>query len=159
MNQNPAKKPAKQSVSTYCYQCVAGPDLLSVQVEDGVATEVIPNFKAAEVHPAGGKICLKAYGLIHKTYNPRRVKTPMKRTNPRKGRGEDPGGVRGHGAAHDRAVRVDQDHLTEPARDGDDRCRIMVLGFPGCRRLPPIGEESGLVGQGRQVADPDQVTG
>ncbi len=89
MSQNPTKK----SVSTYCYQCVAGPDLLSVQVEDGVATEVTPNFKAAEVHPAGGKICVKAYGLIHKTYNPRRVKTPMKRTNPRKGRGEDPGFV------------------------------------------------------------------
>ena len=25
---------------TYCYQCVAGPDLLTVKVEDGVATEV-----------------------------------------------------------------------------------------------------------------------
>jgi phenylacetyl-CoA:acceptor oxidoreductase len=25
-------------VPTYCYQCVAGPDLLTVQVCDGVAT-------------------------------------------------------------------------------------------------------------------------
>ncbi|MCC6193037.1 MAG: molybdopterin-dependent oxidoreductase, partial [Burkholderiales bacterium] len=78
---------------TYCYQCVAGPDLLTVKVVDGVATEVEPNFCAADVHPGGGKVCVKAYGLVQKTYNPNRVTTPMKRTNPKKGRGEDPGFV------------------------------------------------------------------
>jgi len=80
-------------VPTYCYQCVAGPDLLCVKVEDGVATEVEPNFGAASVHPGGGKVCVKAYGLVQKTYNPNRVLSPMKRSNPRKGRGEDPGFV------------------------------------------------------------------
>lgn len=78
---------------TYCYQCVAGPDLLNVTVEDGVATEVEPNFKAADIHPGAGKVCVKAYGLVQKTYNPHRIKTPMKRTNPKKGRKEDPGFV------------------------------------------------------------------
>ncbi|MBN8478937.1 MAG: molybdopterin-dependent oxidoreductase [Burkholderiales bacterium] len=77
-------------VPTYCYQCVAGPDLLTVKVVDGVATEVEPNFCAAGIHPGGGKVCVKAYGLVQKTYHPNRVLTPMKRTNPRKGRGEDP---------------------------------------------------------------------
>ncbi|HEX6386690.1 MAG TPA: molybdopterin-dependent oxidoreductase [Anaerolineae bacterium] len=80
-------------VPTYCYQCVAGPDLLTVKVEDGVATEVEPNFAAADVHPAGGTVCVKAYGLVQKTYNPHRIRTPMKRTNFRKGRNEDPGFV------------------------------------------------------------------
>ncbi|MDO8419157.1 MAG: molybdopterin-dependent oxidoreductase, partial [Rubrivivax sp.] len=80
-------------VPTYCYQCVAGPDLLTVKVEDGVATEVEPNFCAAAVHPGGGKVCVKAFGLIQKTYNPHRVLAPMKRTNPKKGRDEDPGFV------------------------------------------------------------------
>jgi phenylacetyl-CoA:acceptor oxidoreductase len=80
-------------VPTYCYQCVAGPDLLTVKVVDGVATEVEPNFCAASVHPGGGKVCVKAYGLVQKTYNPHRVRSPMKRTNPAKGRGEDPGFV------------------------------------------------------------------
>jgi len=80
-------------VPTYCYQCVAGPDLLTVKVCDGVATEVEPNFAAASVHPAGGKVCVKAYGLVQKTYHPDRVLTPMKRTNPKKGRDEDPGFV------------------------------------------------------------------
>jgi phenylacetyl-CoA:acceptor oxidoreductase len=79
--------------ATYCYQCVAGPDLLTVKVEDGVATEVEPNFGAARVHPGGGKICVKAYGLVQKLYNPNRVLSPMKRTNPKKGRNQDPGFV------------------------------------------------------------------
>ncbi len=83
----------RSQVSTYCYQCVAGPDLLKVEIEDGVATQVMPNISAAEVHPAGGKVCVKAFGLIQKTYNPNRILTPMKRSNPRKGRDQDPGFV------------------------------------------------------------------
>ena len=82
-----------KNVATYCYQCVAGPDLYNIRVENGVATEVEPNFDAAKVHPAGGRICVKAYGLVQKTYNPNRITTPMKRTNPNKGRDEDPGFV------------------------------------------------------------------
>ena len=81
------------NVPTYCYQCVAGPDLLTVKVEQGVATKIEPNFCAANVHPGGGKVCVKAYGLVQKTYNPNRVLTPMKRSNPKKGRNEDPGFV------------------------------------------------------------------
>src|SRR5512139_3383982 len=84
---------ATRKLATYCYQCVAGPDLLQVKVVDGVATEVEPNFGACDVHPAGGKCCVKAYGLVQKTYNPNRVLQPMKRTNPKKGRDQDPGFV------------------------------------------------------------------
>jgi phenylacetyl-CoA:acceptor oxidoreductase len=80
-------------VPTYCYQCVAGPDLLTVKVCEGAATAVEPNFAAASVHPGAGKVCVKAYGLVQKTYHPGRVLQPMKRTNPRKGRDEDPGFV------------------------------------------------------------------
>jgi phenylacetyl-CoA:acceptor oxidoreductase len=78
-------------IPVYCYQCVAGPDLLKVVVRDGVAVGVEPNHDVADVHPAGGKVCVRAYGLVHKLYNPARVTTPMRRTNPRKGRHEDPG--------------------------------------------------------------------
>jgi len=31
-------------VPTYCYQCVAGPDLLTVKVVDGVATIIDPSL-------------------------------------------------------------------------------------------------------------------
>ena len=85
--------PVVERIPVYCYQCVAGPDLLKVVVRDGVAVGVEPNHDVAEVHPACGKVCVRAYGLIHKLYNPARVTTPMRRTNPRKGRHEDPGWV------------------------------------------------------------------
>ncbi len=77
----------------YCYQCVAGPDLLRVEEEDGIAVRVESNYAANGTHPGGGRVCVKAYGLIQKTYNPNRVPQPMKRTNPLKGREHDPGFV------------------------------------------------------------------
>jgi phenylacetyl-CoA:acceptor oxidoreductase len=80
----------KREVPAYCYQCVAGPDLMKVEVEDGVATRITSNFDIRDEHPGGGRVCVKAYGLIQKTYNPSRVRQPMRRTNPRKGRDEDP---------------------------------------------------------------------
>lgn len=83
----------KRKVPTYCFQCFNGPDMLTVEVVDGVATRVEPNFGAKGVHPADGKVCVKPYGLIQKLYNPNRILKPMKRTNPRKGRHEDPGWV------------------------------------------------------------------
>jgi phenylacetyl-CoA:acceptor oxidoreductase len=82
---------AERKVPAYCYQCVAGPDLLKVVVRDGVAVGVEPNHDVAAVHPGCGRVCVRAYGLVHKLYNPARVRTPMRRTNPRKGRHEDPG--------------------------------------------------------------------
>jgi phenylacetyl-CoA:acceptor oxidoreductase len=82
---------AVEKVPVYCYQCVAGPDLLKVRVEDGVAVGVEPNGDLADIHPACGKVCVRAYGLIQKLYNPARIQSPMRRTNPRKGRHEDPG--------------------------------------------------------------------
>jgi phenylacetyl-CoA:acceptor oxidoreductase len=83
--------PTVEKVPVYCYQCVAGPDLLKVVVRDGVAVGVEPNGDVADEHPAGGKVCVRAYSLVQKLYNPARVRTPLKRTNPRKGRDESPG--------------------------------------------------------------------
>jgi phenylacetyl-CoA:acceptor oxidoreductase len=80
-----------ESVSSYCFQCVAGPDLMKVDVVDGVPVQIRPNGSAAAVHPAHGKVCVKAFGLIQKTNNPHRVTRPMIRTNPKKGRDQDPG--------------------------------------------------------------------
>ncbi len=81
----------RDRVWSYCYQCVAGPDLLEVDIRDGIPDQVRPNDRAADIHPAGGKVCVKAFGLIQKTHNPNRILTPMMRTNPKKGRHEDPG--------------------------------------------------------------------
>ena len=89
----PPKIKDRKKVPVYCYQCVAGPDLMKVEVEDGIATRIESNYDISDRHPGGGRVCVKAYGLIQKTYNPNRVRQPMKRTNPKKGRGEDPGFV------------------------------------------------------------------
>ena len=83
----------KKQVRMYCYQCVAGPDLLKVEVENGVATRIESNWDICDQHPGGGRVCVRAYGLIQKTYNPNRVRQPMRRTNPKKGRDQDPGFV------------------------------------------------------------------
>ncbi len=88
-----AKIKDKTKVPVYCYQCVSGPDLMRVEVEDGVATRVESNYDISAEHPGGGRVCVKAYGLIQKTYNPNRVSQPMKRTNPQKGREHEPGFV------------------------------------------------------------------
>lgn len=85
--------PNRKKVPMFCKQCVQGPDLMKVVVEDGVAVAVEPNLDVEAEHPAGGRVCVKAYGVIQKTYNPHRIKQPMKRTNPKKGRHEDPGFV------------------------------------------------------------------
>ncbi|MDP6182392.1 MAG: molybdopterin-dependent oxidoreductase, partial [Gammaproteobacteria bacterium] len=80
-----------EKIATYCFQCVNGPDLLKVEVRDGVATGIEPNFDLMGEHPADGKVCVKPYGHVQKLYNPHRILKPMRRTNPRKGRDEDPG--------------------------------------------------------------------
>ncbi len=84
---------AIRTVPSFCYNCVAGPCFMKVKVRNGVATEILPNFDAEGIHPANGRCCVKAYGAVQKTYNPNRVLTPLKRTNPRKGRDQDPGFV------------------------------------------------------------------
>jgi phenylacetyl-CoA:acceptor oxidoreductase len=80
----------KKSVPTLCYNCVSGPDFMRVTVEDGVATGIEPNHAGVGLHPGAGRPCVRAYGLVQKTYNPHRITQPMKRTNPKKGRDQDP---------------------------------------------------------------------
>jgi phenylacetyl-CoA:acceptor oxidoreductase len=112
-----------EKIPVYCYQCVAGPDLLKVLVKDGVAVGVEPNGDAAEVHPAGGRVCVRAYGLIQKLYNPARIQTPLRRTNPRKARDEDPGW---EAITWDTALDILADRL----RSIRDRGLVDEAGYP-----------------------------
>src|SRR3990172_8673214 len=80
-------------IPTYCCQCNSGPDLARVLCVDGVAVKIEGNVDFQNEHPGRGRVCVKAYGLIQKLYNPHRVKAPLKRTNPKKGKDEDPGWV------------------------------------------------------------------
>ena len=124
---------SRKKVPVYCYQCVAGPDLLKVEVEDGVAMRVESNFDITGEHPGGGRVCVKAYGLVQKTYNPNRIQQPMKRTNPKKGREEDPGFVP---ISWDEALDIVADRMKEMRakglRDGSGFPRLaMTTGGGG----------------------------
>ena len=55
---------------------------------------------------------------MQKTYNPNRVLTPMKRTNPKKGRDEDPGFVP---ISWDEALDLVAAKLNAVRADGPDR--------------------------------------
>lgn len=63
---------------------------VKVYVEDGRAIRVNGNHNCTAT---GGKACPKASLALQQLYDPDRIKTPMKRTNPEKGRGIDPGFV------------------------------------------------------------------
>ena len=124
-------------VPSYCYQCVAGPDLLTVKVVDGVATEIEPNFCAADIHPGHGKVCVKAYGLVQKTYHPDRVATPMKRTNPAQGPRRGPGvraDLLGRGARSRRGQAA-----RDPRRRRARRLRLSARGRVVRRRRHAAG--------------------
>ncbi len=88
-----SKSSRRKTVPVYCNQCVCGPDLLKVEVENGIAVRIEPNVDIGAAHPALGRVCVKAYGVIQKIYNPHRITRPMKRTNPKKGREHEPGFV------------------------------------------------------------------
>lgn len=75
-------------VPTHCKACAADNRChLLVRRVDGVAVKVEGN----PVSPTNqGRNCAKSAAALLTLYNPYRVKTPMKRTNPEKGRGIDP---------------------------------------------------------------------
>lgn len=77
-------------VNTTCVHCVnfCGQ---RIKMEDGVIRVVYPNPDIAEYYNHG--ICPKGGAGPFNTYNPYRIKAPLKRTNPKKGLGEDPGWV------------------------------------------------------------------
>ncbi len=61
---------------------------IRVHVEDGVVTKIEGDPTNADNL---GKLCPKGNVGMLRLYDPRRVKAPMVRTNPKKGPGEDPG--------------------------------------------------------------------
>ena len=74
---------------TTCQGCTSW-CAVQVYVKDGRAIKVRGNPKS-KVNL--GNCCSKCHLAIQQVYDPDRIKTPMKRTNPKKGRNEDPGFV------------------------------------------------------------------
>lgn len=80
----------ERHIKTTCCHCVnfCGIDVL---VQDGVMRAIYPDKARSEFYNVG--ICPKGVSGVFNTYNPYRVKRPLKRTNPKKGLDQDPGWV------------------------------------------------------------------
>ena len=76
-------------VSTTCQGCTTWCPV-QVRVIDGRAVDVRGNPHSLANH---GRICPRPHLALQQLYDPDRIKTPMRRTNPNKGRNEDPGFV------------------------------------------------------------------
>ena len=82
-------KPGKWVKST-CKMCLHTCAILCHVTPEGVINKI----EGDPTSPANrGKLCTKGVTGIMRTYDPYRITHPMKRTNPRKGPGEDPGWV------------------------------------------------------------------
>lgn len=79
--------PNEEWVRSYCRMCVMPQCPYFVRVKDGVAVEILGD-KAA--FTTAGTLCARAHSVIGNEYNPYRVKTPLKRSNPQKGLEQDP---------------------------------------------------------------------
>lgn len=74
-------------VKTACGMCYIGCGI-NVTVEDGIVRNIEGNVDNPQNR---GKMCAKGKSAIMAHYNPNRVRTPLKRTNPNKGVDVDPG--------------------------------------------------------------------
>lgn len=76
-----------QAIKSTCVHCVnfCG---IEARVSDGVIRAIYPDKARADYYNWG--ICPKGASGVFNTYNPYRLKKPMKRTNPVKGMNEDP---------------------------------------------------------------------
>lgn len=73
--------------------CAICPNFCGIDatVVNGVIRTIYPDAARADVYNHG--ICPKGASGMFNTYDPYRLKKPLKRTNPKKGRNEDPGWV------------------------------------------------------------------
>lgn len=96
---------------------------LKATVKDGVLTFV---EGVKEDLQGGGKLCAKGKSAPGYLYDPDRLKYPMKRTNPKKGIGIDPGWVR---ITWDEALDTATAKLKETI-EKNGRDSVLVLGLP-----------------------------
>lgn len=85
----PAQPPETRIVKNVCHQCPARCGI-DVYVTDGKVHAIYGSLE----HPStNGKLCPKGHLGTYILYDPDRFAGPMRRTNPRKGRDQDPGFV------------------------------------------------------------------
>lgn len=108
-------------VSTTCQGCTSWCPA-QAYVQDGRVTKVRGNPHSKATH---GDICPRPHLAIQQMYDPDRVKVPMKRTNPRKGRNEDPEFV---AISWDEAMDMLADKIMELRKDEETEKLVVFRG-------------------------------
>ena len=109
---------------SYCRMCMRGDCAIKYRLQDGVVMEVKGNTDSPVNQ---GAMCSRGLSLIQNLYNPYRVKSPLKRTNPKKGFDEDPGWVE---ISWEEALDTVAEKF-KAIHDKDPRGLLVNLGFGG----------------------------
>ncbi|MDO9079600.1 MAG: twin-arginine translocation signal domain-containing protein, partial [Desulfuromonadales bacterium] len=78
--------PKSEWIASTCQGCTAWCPI-ELLVQEGRIVKVRGNQHSKA---NGGFVCSKSHMIVQQAYDPDRVKVPMKRSNPEKGRGVDP---------------------------------------------------------------------
>jgi anaerobic selenocysteine-containing dehydrogenase len=115
----PAGPARGEWVSTACQGCTQW-CAIQIFVEDGRAVRVRGNPLSKSNH---GYVCPRGHLIPQQTYDPDRIKVPMKRTNPLKGRGIDPKFVP---ISWDEALNTVADRMMD-LRKNDEAHKLMYM--------------------------------
>jgi len=116
----PVETASDRWIQSVCKMCLHGCGI-RVRVQNGVVTKI----EGDPTNPDNmGKLCPKGNAGVLRLYDPRRVKAPMVRTNPRKGPDEDPGWKE---ISWDEAMDLVEAKL-RPLRETDPRKLVVASG-------------------------------
>src|SRR3990172_8235012 len=117
----PASPAKGEWVSTACQGCTQW-CAIQIFVENGRAVPVRGNPLSVT---NGGYVCPRGHLIPQQTYDPDRIKVPMKRTNPMKGRGIDPKFVP---ISWDEALDIVADKMMELRRNNEPNKLVYIGG-------------------------------
>lgn len=151
--------PVVQKFKSGCAIC---PNFCGIEanVVNGIVRTIYPDTARAEFYNHG--ICPKGASGMYNTYDPYRLKKPLKRTNPKKGASEDPGWVEisWEEAFNTIALRLARIKATDPRKLvwqhgqgkyllGEDYCKAFTKAFG----TPNMIHRTTLCEAARHVAD------
>lgn len=107
-------------MSSTCQGCTSWCSIQGLVV-DGKVIKVRGNPNSA----SGGRICPRPHLALQQVYDPDRIKTPLKRTNPKKGRGIDPQFVP---ISWEEAINTIADKIMELVNAGETHKYMLMRG-------------------------------
>jgi len=142
--------------------CAICPNFCGIDatVVNGIVRTIYPDAARAEFYNHG--ICPKGASGMYNVYDPYRLKKPLKRTNPKKGRNEDPGWIEisWEEAFNEIAVRMARIHAYNPSKliwqhgqgkylIGENFCKAFTKAFG----TPNMSHRTTACEAARHVAD------